>query len=91
MGRIPIKKDSREKEIRDQEAKHITLLTLKENEEETRMKIASVTEKSGKRPGTLMVRPLLKIGLSPHNFALTCAIRLLNKLRLCSTSSNKQT
>jgi hypothetical protein len=55
---------SRAKGIRDQEAKRATLLTPKESEDETRMKMTSVTVKSSKRLGTLMVRLLLKIGLS---------------------------
>jgi hypothetical protein len=61
MGRIPIINDSREKATRDQEAKRATLLTPKESEEETRMKMTSVIVKSSKRLGTL-----LKIGLSPY-------------------------
>jgi hypothetical protein len=38
MGRTLIRKDSREKKTKDQEAKLITLLTLKAKEEGTRMK-----------------------------------------------------
>ena len=63
-GRTPIIRASKAKAIRDQEAKRATLLTPKESEDETRMRMTSVTVKSDKRLGTLMVRPLLKIGLS---------------------------
>jgi hypothetical protein len=52
--------------LEDLFALHVTLLTPRESEEETRMKMASVIVKSSKRLGTLMVRPLLKIGLSPY-------------------------
>ena len=52
------------KAAKDQEANRTIPLTPKESEDVTRMKMTSVNAKSSKRLGTLMVRPLLKIGLN---------------------------
>jgi hypothetical protein len=64
-GRTLIIRNIKAKAKRDQEANRATPLTPKESEDVTRMKMTSVNVKSSKRLGTLMVRPLLKIGLSP--------------------------
>jgi hypothetical protein len=63
-GRTLIIRVIKAKAKRDQEAHPAIPLTPKESEDVTRMKMASVNVKSSKRLGTLMVRPLLKIGLS---------------------------
>jgi hypothetical protein len=63
-GRTLIIRVIRAKAKRDQEANPAIPLTPKENEDVTRMKMTSVDVKSSKRLGTLMVRPLQKIGLS---------------------------
>jgi hypothetical protein len=54
------------KGIRRQEDTSRSSLPRKARKRLIRMKMASMIEKSSKRLGTLMVRPLLKSGLSPH-------------------------
>ena len=64
MGRTLARRVTKAKAAKDQEANRTIPLTPKESEDVTRMKTTSVNVKSSKRLGTLMVRPLLKIGLS---------------------------
>jgi hypothetical protein len=64
MGRTLARRVTRAKAKGDQETSLTVPLTPKENEDVTRMKRISVNAKSSKRLGTLMVRPLQKIGLS---------------------------
>ena len=64
MGRTLARRVTTAKVKGDQETRLTGPLTPTESEDVTRMKRISVNAKSSKRLGTLMVRPLQKIGLS---------------------------
>jgi hypothetical protein len=64
MGRTLTTRVTKADPTKDQETNRTIPLTPKESEDVTRMKRTSVNAKSSKRLGTLMVRPLQKIGLS---------------------------